>query len=130
MTRPSVHRPFYGSALVAAAVMACVAGCAGTDSLDLRPEGPGSVSTPAGQALTPQAAMALVAPGSSSKADVRAALGTRAIVIPFDSGYEVWVYRWPGPDKTSRSATELVLLFEPSGLASKVRLRPGYAAQQ
>ena len=52
--------------------------------------------------------------------------GTNAIVIPFDSGYEVWVYRWPGADRTPRAATELVLLFEPSGLVKKQRVRPGY----
>ncbi|TDP72534.1 hypothetical protein [Roseateles toxinivorans] len=91
------------------------------------PDGPGPVRTPAGQALTPQAAMELIAIGKSGKAEVAAALGSKAIVIPFDSGYEVWVYRWPGPDKTTRAATELVLLFEPSGLVKKLRLRPGYA---
>ena len=63
--------------------------------------------------------------GSSTRADVVARLGT-AIVIPFDSGYEVWVYRWRGPDMTGRSATELVVLFDPSGVAMKVRMRPGY----
>jgi len=47
-----------------------------------------------------------------------------------DSGYEVWVYRWKGADGTTRGATELVLLFEPSGLATKLRLRPGYPAQR
>ena len=72
--------------------------------------------------------MDMIATAKSTKADVSAALG-KAIVIPFDSGYEVWVYRWPGADKTTRAATELVVLFEPSGLATKVRVRPGYAAR-
>jgi len=91
------------------------------------PGGPGPVRMPAGQTLTPQAAMDLLAGGRSSKDEVSAVLSSKAIVIPFDSGYEVWVYRWPGPDKTTRAATELVLLFEPSGLVKKLRLRPGYA---
>jgi hypothetical protein len=103
----------------------CVA-CAGTRMLDPPPQGPGSVRMPTGQALAPQAAMDMIAIGRSTKADVSSTLG-QAIVIPFDTGYEVWVYRWPGADRTTRAATELVVLFAPSGLATKVRLRPGYA---
>jgi hypothetical protein len=72
--------------------------------------------------------MQMIAIGKSTKADVAAALGP-AIAIPFDSGYEVWVYRWPGADRTPRAATELVVLFEPSGLATKLRLRPGDATR-
>ena len=52
--------------------------------------------------------------GYSTKSDVRAALG-EGTVVSFDSGYEVWVYRQP--------AEELVLLFEPSGILSKTRVR-------
>ena len=52
--------------------------------------------------------------GRSTKADVRAALG-EGTVVNFDSGYEVWVYRQP--------REELVLLFEPSGILSKTRVR-------
>ena len=63
--------------------------------------------------------------GKSTRSDVVAQLGP-AIVIPFDSGYEVWVYRWRGSDMTTRSATELVVLFDPSGVAMKARVRPGY----
>jgi hypothetical protein len=37
-------------------------------------------------------------------------------MVNFDSGYEVWVYRQP-------PAAELVLLFEPSGILSKTRVR-------
>ena len=53
--------------------------------------------------------------GRSTKSDVRAALG-EGTVVNFDSGYEVWVYRQP-------PAAELVLLFEPSGILSKTRVR-------
>ena len=52
--------------------------------------------------------------GRSTKSDVRAALG-EGTVLSFDSDYEVWVYRQP--------TTELVLLFEPSGILSKTRVR-------
>jgi hypothetical protein len=53
--------------------------------------------------------------GRSTKSEVRAALG-EGTVVNFDSGYEVWVYRQP-------PAAELVLLFEPSGILSKTRVR-------
>lgn len=72
--------------------------------------------------------MAMVEVGKSTKVDVLSALGN-AVVIPFDSGYEVWLYRWTGSDRASRAATELVLLFPPSGVVAKVRLRPAYTTQ-
>jgi len=114
-------------ALWMAAFTAClgVTGCVATGTRDPSPEGPGSARTPTGETPAPQTAMSMVALGKSTKADVVAALGT-AIVVSFDSGYEVWVYRWHGSDKTTRAATELVLLFDPSGLATKARVRPGY----
>jgi hypothetical protein len=107
--------------------MACVGGtgCAGPGLVDPSTAGLGSVGTPTGPPLAPQAGMETIVIGKSSKADVSATLG-RAIVIAFDSGYEVWVYRWAGSERTTRAATELVLLFEPSGLVAKVRVRPGY----
>lgn len=58
----------------------------------------------------------------STKADVIAALGT-AQVIPFDSGYEVWLYRIAPPGKPASGKTELVVLFSPAGLVSKSRVR-------
>jgi hypothetical protein len=48
--------------------------------------------------------------GENTKPGVRAALGD-AVVVGFDSGYEVWAYR------------ELVLLFDPSGMVAKARTR-------
>lgn len=60
--------------------------------------------------------------GTSTKSDVRAALG-EGTVVNFDSGYEVWVYRQPAVEKPPRPAGELVLLFEPSGVLSKTRIR-------
>ena len=103
----------------------CVTGCVTTGTLDPSPAGPGSARTPTGESPAPQTAMNMVVLGKSSKADVGAALGT-AIVVSFDSGYEVWVYRWRGADTTTRAATELVVLFDPSGRATKARVRPGY----
>jgi hypothetical protein len=110
---------------VALTACLCVTGCVATGTLDPSPEGPGSARTPTGESPAPQAAMNMVVLGKSTKSDIVAALGT-AIVISFDSGYEVWVYRWRGSDKTTRAATELVVLFDPSGLATKARVRPGY----
>lgn len=88
--------------------------------------GPGSARSPTGQTPGPQDAIRMIVVGRSSRSDVAAALGP-AIVIPFDSGYEVWVYRWRGSDSTTRTASELVVLFDPSGVATKARVRPGYA---
>ena len=77
--------------------------------------------------LSPAQAQARVNPGTSTKADVAAALGP-ANVVAFDSGWEVWVYRWLGADRSARAATEVVVLFDPQGTARKVRMRPGYAS--
>jgi hypothetical protein len=76
-----------------------------------------------------------VAIGRSTKADVIAALG-EAAVIRFESGYEVWVYRLaddlPAKPRATRAGSkeaeretrsEFVILFAPSGLATKTRLR-------
>ena len=60
----------------------------------------------------------LLAIGKSTKDDALAALGAGEI-IGFDSGYEVWVYRAKPPARHG----ELVLLFEPSGVLSRSRLR-------
>jgi hypothetical protein len=108
-------------ALSACVLVALLAGCAGTGSL--RDDAPGFIQA---RGTTPQAASDAIAVGRSTKAEVAAALG-KAIVIPFDSGYEVWVYRWRGAQPTTRAATELVVLFEPSGIVKKTRIRPGTA---
>ena len=84
-------------------------------SEESRPLGPAEVRSA-------QAAREAVAIGKSTKADVRAALG-EAIVVDFDSGYEVWVYRERLRAKMPPPATELVLLFDPSGILSKTRIR-------
>ena len=80
-----------------------------------KPLGPGEI-------LSAQAARDALAVGSSTKADVRAALG-QAVVVDFSSGYEVWVYRERPKEESTASKTELVLLFSPSGILSKTRVR-------
>lgn len=109
---------------------ACLAtACAGPGPFDPPPQGSGSVRSPTGEPLSPQAAMDMITIGKSTQADVFAALG-EAIAITFHSGYDVWVYRWAGSEPTTRAATELVVLFAPSGVATKVRVRPGYATRE
>jgi hypothetical protein len=89
-------------------------------------------------------ARAAVTIGKSTKAEVLAALG-KAAVIRFDSGFEVWVYQITGEPVTiqtaakasaeapggrdslevaTRGKAEFVILFAPSGVVSKTRVRP------
>lgn len=110
-------------AVLLAACCAVMAGCASVGET-LRMDAPGVVRPGAPAAAAAQAAVVI---GQSTKAEVKAALG-EAAVVPFDSGFEVWVYRWPGAQGTLRAATELVILFGPSGVAKKTRLRPGYGS--
>jgi hypothetical protein len=70
-----------------------------------------------------------------TRAEVMAALGP-ATVVRFDSGYEVWVYRFvePAARRQGRrgdapaagddASSELVMLFAPAGVVTKVRVRP------
>lgn len=77
----------------------------------------------------PTPAAGTVAIGSS-KSDVIAALG-RGVEIRFDSGYEEWIYRY-SEEAPARSMPvrkrELVVLFTPSGVVAKTRLRISQAA--
>ena len=68
-----------------------------------------------------QTAADAIAVGKSTRADVRAALG-EAVVVDFQSGYEVWVYKERPRDKAP-AAAELVLLFDRSGTLAKTRIR-------
>ena len=74
--------------------------------------------------LSMQGAQGMVVPGTSTKADVAAALGP-ATVVRFDSGYEVWAYR-EKPPKSETPGAEFVILFAPSGIVQKARIRPRY----
>jgi hypothetical protein len=90
--------------------------------------------------LLPAHRVSAVAIGQSTRADVLAALG-KTLVISFDNGYEVWVYRLAsdtplketlaqrltrrGSDKAAaEQSAEFVILFDPSGLVAKTRVRP------
>lgn len=110
----------------ALALPLCIAGCA--------TPGPSAVPT---AVVTPLQTKVIavdrvkdaVAIGKSTKADVIAALG-ETLVISFDSGFEAWVYRLAN-DTPVRSAparpdttAEFVVLFAPSGLVAKTRIRP------
>ncbi|TAK80563.1 MAG: hypothetical protein EPO20_27595 [Betaproteobacteria bacterium] len=101
------------------AVVACVfvTGCA-----LLQPPTKEPAPLRPGEILSAQAATQAISVGKSTKADVRTALG-EAGVIDFDSGYEVWVYRERLKEKAKPPPTELVLLFPPSGILAKTRIR-------
>ena len=107
-----------GAAVIAASL--ALAACASTT---LEQNAPGVVQRASGP--TPAVAQPRVHAGAT-KAEVVAALG-KGNGVAFESGYEVWVYRWLGADRSARSATELVILFGPDGTVRKTRLRPGVA---
>jgi hypothetical protein len=73
---------------------------------------------PAPAPFDPRALLSSLAIGESTKADARAALG-EAVVVDFPTGYEVWVYK----DESAPASAELVLLFAPSGILAKTRVR-------
>ena len=85
---------------------ACVPGCAT----------PGASLT----AVSASHAVNAIAVGKSTKSDVVAALG-KTKGVTFDSGFEVWVYQLAG----AVDRTEFVVLFAPSGIVAKTRIRPG-----
>lgn len=69
--------------------------------------------------LAPQDAIASLAAGRSTRADVEARLG-EADRVAFDNGHEVWIYR-SHPVRPGQA--ELVLLFGPDGVLRKLRTR-------
>lgn len=64
-----------------------------------------------------------LANGTRTKAQVRALLGEPQAAIPFDSGYEVWVYRQQLREKDQPPRAELVLLFTPQDALAKTRIK-------
>ena len=104
---------------------ALLAGCAGPGATTSQQESPAAAGAIKARGISVQQAQAAIAIDRSTKADVLAALG-KPITVPFDSGYEIWVYRWKGTQPTTRGDTELVVLFDRAGLAKKMRVRPGY----
>jgi hypothetical protein len=101
---------------VAFAFCACVTGCAVPGA------SPVTTAAVTANALSARIAKDAITIGKSTKADVIAALG-KTTVISFDSGFEVWVYRATG-DTPAKLKTEFVVLFAPSGVVTKTRIRP------
>lgn len=100
-------------------VLACLAGCA-TDFV--MPSA--HVTSQRAKVIAPDRARNAVTIGKSTKADVLTALG-ETLAISFDTGYEIWVYRLPsGPFARRDDAGEFVILFAPSGVVAKTRIRP------
>ena len=86
------------------------------------PPRPADLPLGLGEIRSARAGESALAVGKSTKADVRAALG-EATVVDFASGYEVWVYREPAQEKEPAAKAELVLLFAPSGILTRTRVR-------
>lgn len=100
------------------AACALLGGCA-----LVQPQKPAEAPLGPGEVRSVRTAHEALALGKSTRADVRAALG-EATVVDFASGYEVWVYRERPPEKDKPAPrAELVLLFAPSGILSKARVR-------
>ena len=124
------------------ALCACVAGCAAPGAPPVR------TGTAAANTISDGNARDAIIIGKSTKAEVIAALG-KTTVVSFDSGFEVWVYRIIGErvvgetsaktswverilhagseTGTTRGNTEFVVLFAPSGVVAKTRVRPAPA---
>jgi hypothetical protein len=102
-----------------------VAGCA-VDPQSAPPRGDRTAPRARGVLSADEAerARTSIAVGKSSKADVLSALGKAGSVLIFESGFEVWVYRVRGPQHAKQSDAEFVLLFAPSGVLAKTRLKP------
>ena len=103
----------------ALAVALWLAGCASAS----RTAGPALAAfRDAGMSL--QAASDTITLGKTTKAEALATLGP-TVVVKFDSGFEVWVYRLKAPN-AEVSPAEFVILFTPQGIVSKTRIRPQY----
>ena len=116
--------PLLRTGTVKAALLASclwLAGCAGPFGFS---GAGGAASAFRDPGLSMQTASEAVAIGQSSKQDVMAALGP-GTVVRFDSGHEVWVYR-KNPLRSKAANAEFVILFAPSGIVKKTRIRPAY----
>ena len=121
------------------ALCACVSGCAVPGA------SPVTTGTAAANTISARIARDAITIGKSTKADVIAAFG-KTTVVSFDSGFEVWVYQVIGESVIGETAakpswverilhagsetgitrgkTEFVILFAPSGVVTKTRIRP------
>lgn len=75
--------------------------------------------------LTVEAASQAVTAGRTTKQEARALLG-QPEAVRFATGWEAWVYRGKD-DRVPRE--ELVLLFDPAGVLTKLRVRPAGPAR-
>ena len=103
---------------------AAVVACALLSACALLQPPPKPKDTPLGpgEIRSARASEGALAVGKSTKADARAALG-EATVVDFASGYEVWAYRERAQEKEPAAGAELVLLFAPSGILTRTRVR-------
>lgn len=121
----------FSRTVLAIASAGCVAGCATSPST-----APGAVAASPTKLIEPSRVENAVSIGKSTKADVAAALG-ETLVIRFDTGYEVWIYRLTGDTPararsgqhplrsgSDKGTAEFVLLFAPSGVVARTRIRP------
>ena len=98
---------------------ATVAGCMFVAGCAIDPARPPTAAvTAVRMKVAPADRLNTIVIGRSTKADVLAALG-ETLAISFDSGYEVWAYRL-----ANTKSGELVVLFAPSGVVAKTRIRP------
>lgn len=122
----AVRNPLFNPARVFRALFACLCcfwlvGCTGPSALFNSENRAPPLRDPS---LSMQRAKEMIVIGQATRADVIAALGP-ATVVKFDSGFEVWVYRDKSPE-TKAAPGEFVILFAPSGVVKKTRLRPAY----
>jgi hypothetical protein len=95
-----------------------IAGCAGPQA---RPASEDPAPFRDTTLTIPMAASSVV-PGTSTRADLIAALG-EGNAVRFDSGWEVRLYRNRRTD-AAISPAELVVLISPDGIAQKLRTKP------
>ena len=123
--RASVRISIRTTAFSASLICLGLAGCASPPAGSNAQAGVPGFRDPA---MSMQSANAAIAIGTSTRAEVLMALGP-AIVVKFDSGHEVWVYRKKSPERSPEKAVtpaELVILFAPSGVVKKTRIKPPY----
>ena len=116
-----LHHTAFTPVFLAVLICLGMAGCAGPSSVSNAQAGAPAFRDPA---LSIESASAAIDVGTSTQAEVLATLGP-APVVKFDSGYEIWVYRGKSPSTATKPA-ELVILFAPSGVVKKARIKPLY----
>jgi hypothetical protein len=123
------------------ATCALIAGCAAPGATSPA----NTTAAPVRASISARDAKDAIVIGKSTKAEVIAALG-KTQVVSFDSGFEVWIYRYQNDtpakaDSAERVAragsgngasgkAEFVVLFAPSGVVAKTRIRPAPAPSE